>query len=229
MISSTTSGLLALLNNATFDKQLAFSYSWIGQNFEANDSKFGEIYFMNSIVLKHVLMNRAKFNGNANFSFLETGSNFEAYDAEFNGPVYFNDMTIRKSFIVDRATFGDELQIVRTSSNMLSAMDTSFLDQEDKIDVYALDYGTLHIKDSETGEGLLSLLDKSAFNGNDYKKLQEYYIKLGYPIAAEQVYFQYKLREATKSLYPWHWRWWWSWFLLFFIAYGNGPDRKSVV
>lgn len=223
-------GVSALFNNAVFVGPADFRFGVIGRNFEAQGTLFNssgvreDAYFENMKVADHIIIDKAKFSGIADFYFVETGGMFKAEDVEFNGPAYFIDMTVGKSFLIDRSTFSDEVNFSRISSINFSALDTLFPKDENKVEVYSLGYDELHLKDSETGDGLFSLLDKSTFNGNDYRRLEKYYDNLGYPITADQIYLQYKLREATINFYPLHWAWWWNWFLAFFIGFGKSPD-----
>ncbi len=80
----------------------------------------------------------------------------------------------------------------------------------------------------ETWQGLLYLIENSAYSPQAYQTLMEFLTNKGHPDWAQEVHLAMKRRERNTALEPFSTDWFWSWFLDIFTGYGDRPALAFV-
>ena len=75
----------------------------------------------------------------------------------------------------------------------------------------------------ETWQGLLQLVNQSAYSPQSYQALAQFLTDKGHPDWAADVELAQKRRERNEVLTPLSGPWLWSWFLDIFAGYGYRP------
>jgi hypothetical protein len=75
----------------------------------------------------------------------------------------------------------------------------------------------------ETWQGLLKLINQSAYTPQAYESLAQFLTEKGHPDWAAEVGLAQKRRERNEVLTPLSGAWLWSWFLDIFAGYGQRP------
>jgi hypothetical protein len=90
-----------------------------------------------------------------------------------------------------------------------------------------IDLGEKELTD-ETWQGLLYLIENSAYSPQAYQTLMDFLTAKGHPDWAQEVHLAMKRRERDVALEPFSVAWFWSWFLDIFTGYGNRPGLAFV-
>ena len=142
-------------------------------------------------------------------------------------------MTVGGSTILHHVTISQHLDLRNASIGFLK-VDEKFTPPTDSksFNLRGMTYSDIDLGDQgltdETWQGLLKLINDSAYSPQAYQALSQFLTDKGHPDWAADVELAQKRRERDEVLTPLSGPWLWSWFLDIFDGYGQRPALAFV-
>jgi hypothetical protein len=136
--------------------------------------------------------------------------------------------TIGKSTTLNHLSITEQLDMRNASIGFLKLDDQlRWPDNPSAFNLRGMTYTDIDLGDQglteETWQGLLQLVNQSAYSPQAYQALAQFLTDKGHPDWAADVELAQKRRERNEVLTPLSGPWLWSWFLDIFAGYGYRP------
>lgn len=247
-----------MLEKAVFAGPTNFNYSEVLSNFQASDVKFKNAKYqadLRGINVRGVTnLNQAVFTGGVYFdgaAFLDLMLS-GARKAQVIPILSFNQTIINRELLLEsirtqnisarslrvygasfiqNTTISTYADFENSNFAELTLQNINWPTDSKNVLLGGMMYQHLRMIRDENQDAwgeLLGLVNRSNYNAQTYKTLENYFLQQGYPERADDVYIAYKRRERQTAL---HWNssaWWWNLFLDGFVLYGRSPARAII-
>jgi len=198
-------------------------------------------------------MLKASFNNEketANFFRMKVGGDAIFNLTVFDGPVFFSEVSIANNFQVG-AKFNNqknEAYFYRMKVAGYTFFDGTF---QGPVDLSQANFGSLDVShaawpkvrmqgmsydyisaaqaEPDSHKKLLAVVNQSAYSGDVYRRLEEFFARQGYRADADQAFIAGKHRERHEYFRSGDWPGWLgSWMLYLLVGYGRRPWQAAI-
>lgn len=249
---SQTSFGRAEFQESTFHADVTFFNATIGSDMDFTDAVFeskdlvvlSDVQVGDSLLLENVTANSgfdlshgvfanlkitAKDSGKINvldISYARASGRLEMRTAKIT-KLYGTGLASDGSATLDNLAITQTLDLRNARLNLLVITDLTWPASPESFNLRGMTFTDIDLGNKglteETWQGLLYLVDQSAFSPQSYTALMTFLTDKGHPTWAAEVDLHMKRRERDEVLEPFSTAWFWSWFLELFTGYGQRP------
>jgi uncharacterized protein YjbI with pentapeptide repeats len=227
----------AIFSNAVFEGPINFGSADIASNFEVDGTQFQnkekEANFNSMKVGGIAIFRNAVFEGPVNFGLADITSNFEAQGAKFQNKqkgASFGSMKIRGNAFFSNAVFEGPVSFSYADFAWLDVSGASWPKVAAEFQMQGMSYKYIRAapgNEPESHKALLKLADQSVYTADVYSKLEEFFLRQGYPADGDQAFIAGKRRERKENLTGFDWVG--SLLLDGLVGYGRHPSHAGYL
>lgn len=235
----------ANFNFAEFDAQAYFASVDIGDNFTADEAKFSNVARFDGIkVRSNIQFQKAEFDAAVDFESADITGNFGVPGATFQSkkePALFRLMKVGGYAVFNDAVFYGPIDLRYAEFVWLDLSGASLPNVASQFLMLGMSYKYISAAqvEPESHKVLLRLVNQCAYSADVFSRLEDFFLREGYPRHADEAFIEGKLR-VRERYFPngrpvgeyflsgdWL-RWLGSTMLYLLVGYGRRPWQAGI-